>query len=215
MPEWVCYDSIVRKMTKDGVPILTMKNITPIDPAWLGTLSTGSRLLSLGIPLPSPLPVYDPEKDAVMCSVVTKFGSQGWEIPPVQVEMFSALQSEEAKRQSQFLLDDSFRWFGRFLLEGKVFEELKKLPAMLNDDPAVITRKVPVSKVALLVSALSNAGVDSAAALSKHWAEVDNKFLFKNVMSWTSPSNVPEVKHLWKDMVKKSAASWNAKSLLK
>mmetsp|Transcript_18090 Transcript_18090/g.25078 ORF Transcript_18090/g.25078 Transcript_18090/m.25078 type:complete len:522 (-) Transcript_18090:874-2439(-) len=209
MPEWICYDAIVRKTAKDGSSITTLKNITPIEPAWLGPLAQGSRLLSVGGPRASPLPSYDPSNDAIMCSALTKFGAQGWEIPPVQVEMYEALQSTEAKNNSQFMIDDSFRWFARFLLEGKVLKELKDLPSMLNDEPAIITRKAPVSKVAILVSALSKAGVDSARALRKHWSENDSKFLFKLLKSWTKSEHASEVKKLWMETVKKNIKQYN------
>merc|ERR1712176_492946 len=133
-----------------------MKNITPLESSWLGAVARGSNLLSVEEPILAPPPIYDGNRDAVMCSVKTKFGSHGWEIPPVQAVMFDALNKTEARRSAhQFMADDSFRWFARFLLEGKVIPELKGLDAMLNDSPTAITRRTPVSKVAVLVSALS------------------------------------------------------------
>jgi ATP-dependent RNA helicase DHX37/DHR1 len=188
-----------------------MKNITPIDPAWLGSLAKGSQLLRLGEPVPSPQPVYDSEKDAVMCCVMTKFGSHGWEIPPVRIEMFDTLQSTESKRSCHFLGDDSFRWFARFLLEGKVLPELKNLASLLNDSPAVITRRTPITKVALLVSALSGNGIDSATALRKHWAEIDDKFLFRHLKSWIKSEHVADAKQLWIDAVKENVKLWKVK----
>jgi ATP-dependent RNA helicase DHX37/DHR1 len=207
LPQWVCYDKVIRKSTKDGTPVVMMKNITPIDPSWLGTLARGSYLLRLGDPLSSPLPSYDANKDAVLCSVLTKFGNRGWEIPPMQVEMYPALQ-KIGKQSTHFLLDDSFRWFARFLLEGKVLPELKNLAQFLNDEPSLITRKTPASKVALLVSTLAIAGIDSAGALRKHWAEVDNKFLFSNLKSWTKPENVTAVKEIWMTTVQLHVKLW-------
>ena len=48
------------------------------------------------------------------------------------------------------IIDDVFRWFARFLLEGKVFPKLRNLISMLNDSPAIIT--VSVKTVAFRVS---------------------------------------------------------------
>jgi ATP-dependent RNA helicase DHX37/DHR1 len=189
--------------------VVTMKNITPIDPVWLGTLAKGSCMLSLGQPLPTPLPSYDKEKDAILCSVSTKFGTRGWEIPPVQVEMFDVLQQPEAKKNGHFMTDDSFRWFARFLLEGKVLPELAGVLSMLNEEPSGITRKRPLKKVALFVSALSSAGVDSAAALRKHWAQVDDKFLFRHLKKWTKEEYNDEVKRIWIAAVKENINQWN------
>merc|ERR1712232_1278925 len=87
LPQWVCYDYLVRKKLKDGTPIATMKNVTPVDASWLGTLAKGSNLFSLGGLLPSPRPTYDAERDEVMCYVETKFGNHNWEIPHVKVGM--------------------------------------------------------------------------------------------------------------------------------
>ena len=207
LPQWICYDTVIRKSTKDGLPVVTMSNITPIDPSWLGALTKGSHLLRLGDPIITPPPSYDADKDAIFCSVVTKFGNRGWEIPSLRVEMFDAIQ-KGGKQSTHFLVDDSFRWFARFLMEGKVILELKKLVEFLNDDPSIITRKTPVSKVALLVSALSSAGIDSAGALRKHWSEVDHKFLLKNVQPWIKSEKLVEVKHLWMATVKINIKLW-------
>jgi hypothetical protein len=212
LPEWVCYDSIIRKTIKDGSSISLMKNLTPLDSSWLGSLSEGTQMISLGAPLTSPLPKYDTEKDAIMCAVDTKFGFHGWQVPPVHVEMFDALQNG-AKQSHGVLVDDSFRWFARFLLEGKVLEDFKHLPSMLNEEPAIITRRKPSSKVALIVSALSNAGIDSASALRKHWAESDNKFLFKQMKSWTKVDCVGDLKQIWIKTVKKEVESWSKEKI--
>lgn len=211
LPQWICFETLIRKTLQDGTSVAIMKNITPIDPSWLGRLAEGSRLLTIGEPLPSPLPVYDTECDAIMCSVKTKFGSHGWEIPPVKKEMFYALQTTDAKQSSNFMIDDSFRWFGRYLFEGKVFPEMKGILDMLNDNPSTITRQTPVAKVALLVSALSGAGVDSAAALRKHWAEVDSKFLFGVLKRWIKDERSAEFKKLWISCVKDSVRLWKEK----
>ena len=208
LPQWICFETVMRKKLKDSTLVAVMKNITPIDPSWLGSLAKGSRLLTLGEPLPSPIPVYDPVSDAILCSVTTKFGSHGWEITPVRKEMFDALQTPEARRSSHFMLDDSFRWFARYLFEGKVLPELKDLRDMLNDTPSIITRNTPVSKVAILVSALSGAGVDSASALRKHWAEVDNKFLFSVMKQWVKSERVSDFKKLWIAVVKENVQLW-------
>lgn len=211
LPQWVCFESLERKTLRDSTPILVMKNITPIDPVWLGSLAKGSQLLRLGGPLSSPLPLYDPDKDAILCSVMTKFGNHGWEIPAIKVEMFDALQTTEGRRNSHFMVDDSFRWFARFLLEGKIFQELKDLQLMLNDSPAIITQRTPLAKVAQLVSALSSAGVDSASALRKHWATVDNKFLFKNLKSWVVSDKADDAKKIWIETVKQNVKHWENK----
>lgn len=208
LPQWVCYDSMVRKSASDGTPVTVMRTITPIDPSWLGELASGTKLLSIGAPLLSPRPSYDEEKDAVVCAVSTKFGSHGWEIPPVKRTMFESLHTPEGKHSPHYLLDDSFRWFAKFLLEGKVFPELKGFQKILSDSPAIITKKAPVAKVSVLVSELSSAGVDSGSALRKHWAEKDDKFLFKALKRWIKCEHHSEAKKIWIEMVKRNVKIW-------
>ncbi|CAB9496357.1 splicing factor ATP-dependent RNA helicase [Seminavis robusta] len=146
LPNWVCYDYLVRKNLKDGTPIASMKNVTPVDPSWLGSLAKGSNLLTTGGPLPSPRPTYDPDRDQVMCSVETRFGNQKWEITPMKLPMYDLLRAPEAKNTVHYQPADSFRYFARFLLEGKVFKDLEQLKAFLNDDPSIMTSKTPVAK---------------------------------------------------------------------
>ncbi len=201
LPEWICFDTIIRKTTKKGDTISMMTNVTPIDPNWLGALAEGSKLLSLGEPIDFPAPKYDKDQDEIICSVVTKYGDQGWLLPPIQVVMSKVL-SKGMKQSSVVLRDDPYRWFARSLLNGVVFEELKELKSMLNDDPSIITRRKPMGKVAMLVSSLAEHEIDSATKLTKYWAEEDSKFLFKNLKSWVKSDKVAEVKKLWIATVK-------------
>jgi ATP-dependent RNA helicase DHX37/DHR1 len=211
LPQMVCFDSLIRKTAKDGTPVAMMKNITPVDSSWLGELSKGSKLLSLGAPLSSPPPSYDEEKDAVVCAVSTKYGSRGWAISPVKRVMYEALHSSHAKESAEFILDDSFRWFGRFLLEGKVIPEFDTMKDLLNDSPSIITARTPMSKVSMLVAALSEAGVDSASALRKHWAEKDDKFLFKLLKNWIKREHQSKAKVIWIDAVKTNIKIWRSR----
>jgi ATP-dependent RNA helicase DHX37/DHR1 len=211
LPQWICYDCIVRKTTKDGTPVKIMKNITPVDPSWLGELAKGTKLLSVGGPLASPPPCYDADQDAILCPVSTKFGFHRWEIPPIKQVMYNCLRSPESKQNPDFLIDDSFRWFARFLLEGKILPELKTFEPFLNDSPTTITRRTPIAKVSTLVSSLAEAGVDSASALRKHWAEKDDKFLFKILKSWVKRESQTEAKKLWIQVVKQNVAVWQSR----
>ena len=213
-PEWVCFDSIVRKTRKDGTTVATIQRVTPLDADWLATLCQGSNLMTLGSPLATPVPRYIKEKDSIQCAVETKFGGHGWEIPPCFVDMYDMIQKESKKtdqrkkQNSAAMQDDSFRWFARYLLEGKVIPELSGLSSLLNDESAIITRRKPAKKVLMIVSALSDAGVDSAAALQKHWAEKDNKFLFKALKPWVKSNLVEEAKQLWIAAVTSNVDVW-------
>lgn len=214
LPQIVCYDSLMSKTVRDGTVVTVMKNITPVDSAWLGELSKGSKLLSLGAPLNSPPPSYNAEEDAVVCAVSTKFGSRGWDLPAVRRDMYGVLHSPEGRQSSDFLLEDSFRWFGRFLLEGKVIPELRDLAALFNDQPSIVTKRAPLPKVVMFVSALEEAGVDSASALRKHWAEKDDKYLFKLLKQWIKREHLSEAKTIWINAVKKNIMVWKNRTQL-
>ena len=204
LPRWVCYDSVVRKVAKDGTPISIMKNVTPIEPQWISDISSDTRLLSYGPPVAVPPPSYDDNQDGVLCSVSTKYGSHGWKMPPIRRTMYDVLKSPEAKNSPEFLPDDSFRWFARFLWEGKVIKEFAGLLDLMNDSPALITQKSPSGKVSMLVNSLSENGIDSARALLKHWSEVDEKFLFKHLKSWIKPEHRQTAKKIWMHAVRKN-----------
>jgi len=210
LPRWVCYDLIVRKMARDGTPINVMKNITPIDPTWLGEISKETRMITLGAPLSSPPPIYDAEQDEILCSVTTKYGARGWEISPTKVGMYEVLNSINRKENHDFLRDDSFRWFARFLWEGKIMSEFADLKKFMNDNPSLLTKKTPSSKVNILITELSRAGVDNASALRKHWSEKDDKFLFLQLKNWIKHEYRSEAKKIWVEGVRQNVKKWKA-----
>lgn len=199
LPTWVCFEGLVRKTLRDGTSVALMKNVTPIDPSWLGTVSTGSKLLTTGAPLLSPPPSYDPSDDTIRCSVGSKYGVHGWEIPSIRLDM----KAISSTKKSELMNDEIYRWFARFLLEGKVLTELKDLPLYLSDSPAVITRRAPMKKVALLVSALEVKQICSARTLTEHWATKDDKFLFRHLKQWINANHMNEARELWISTVKK------------
>ena len=202
LPEWVCYDTLVRKATKDGSTITTMRGVTSIDETWLSKVSEGSQLLSLGEPLVLPSPTYCASRDAILCSVSTKYGDHGWTIqPPLQFPFVTACQNYPNSKA--ITLYDSYQWFARFLLEGKIIKELKGLPAMLNEDPSIFTKKKPLSKVANFLSSLSDNKIDSVETLTRYWVEKDQKFLYKQLKSWIKKQDTSQAKKLWIDTVKR------------
>lgn len=209
LPEWVCYDTIVRKTRKDGTTYCQMTNVTPVDPAWLAFLSTPNTnkntstsssdttnstqtgLLSLGaILLDSHPPQYDPKQDMIKCSVKTRFGHPSWEIPPLQVPL-----KDHTQKDTELL----YRWFARFLLEGKILPLTKK---KWNDSPVLITRKKPCAKVENLVVELVKKDIYSKSTLVEYWKSKNKKFLYKQALAWVSKENVSEFKQMWMNLVK-------------
>jgi hypothetical protein len=60
----------------------------------------------------------------------------------------------------------------------------------------------------LLVSALSGAGVYSAKALQKHWAETSDKFLFRELKPWVKNGCTKDAKAIWINAVKTNVEVW-------
>ena len=79
LPEWVCFDTIVRKSIKsidndeddDNQPrtMAVMKTLTPLDPTWIGSIAEGSALLKFeDIVIDGPAPIYNRKEDAILVS---------------------------------------------------------------------------------------------------------------------------------------------------
>ena len=94
LPEWACYESIVRKQnertdnnnvsTTDAIAV--MKNVTFVDPTWLGKMAKGSPLLKLGtVPLDHPMPAHDKHADVIACNVKSKFGDHSRHTTPMSL----------------------------------------------------------------------------------------------------------------------------------
>ena len=121
--------------------------------------------------------------------------------------MHPALLKQSNKGTIHFDHKDSFRWFARFLLEGKVLPELSQLTAFLNDSPSLITRRQPTAKVSNLVSRLVEADINSASSLQRHWKEVNDKFLFRELKSWIRSEDRPQAIQVWIAAVKANKSS--------
>ena len=145
LPEWICFDQIVcRDVTKpandedEATSVNVMCCVTAVDPTWIGSISTGSALVKFGdLILDAPPPIYNRKEDSIMCSIETKFGDSGWYVPHCQVRMYETMI--EGDKAGQCDENEIYRWFARYLLEGRIFSNLSNLLPMLNDPPALIT----------------------------------------------------------------------------
>lgn len=197
LPQWVCYDTLVRKThKKTGQTIVTMKGVTAIDPTWLGTLSKGSRLLHLGCPLATPAPQYNNNQDDMLCSVATKFGRHSWEIAPVRISWEQAFAFNQTNRSLTF--NDGYAWFARLLLEGKVLPEFDALRGMLRQDTTNITHiKVRPKAVQGLLAAVQSSDLMSRKQLFQAWCDRGPRFLWSSVQPLVRPERVTEAERLW------------------
>lgn len=198
LPKWVCYDTLVRKThQKTGKTVLTMKGVTAVDPAWLGALSTGSRLLHMGAPLSSPAPQFNTEQDTMLCSVTTKFGRHSWEITPVRVPWRQAFASQQSTNGS-ISLDDEYAWFARCLLEGKVLPELDALRGMLRHETTVLTNaKIRPKSVQGYLVSVQSTDLSCRKKLLTAWRDRGPRFLWSSIQPLVRPERVVEAERLW------------------
>jgi len=187
LPKWVCFETVSSKTLRSSQTILVMKNLTSLEPSWIGIVARGSRLLQIGNPTLEKNPVY--AHGCIMGYATTKFG--GWEIPPTLVELTS--------KEKSLPNDTAHRWFARYLLDGTVIPAIAELP--LNDKPTEITGKRPLSKVAILVSRLRDSNICTLRALCEKW-KTDKLFLWKEMKLWIKKENQSEVRKLWEQVVK-------------
>lgn len=77
-------------------------------------------------PLTDPEPRYDENSGKVKCHIKGTFGKANWELPVAEIDF-----PEKMER---------YRWFARFLLEGKVFPKLKKYASTLLSPPSTMVK---------------------------------------------------------------------------
>ena len=97
--------------------------------------------------------------------------------------------------------EDKCRWFGRYLLEGRVCPAVKALK--LSCLPSVITNKAPQRRVAVLVGALANGGppVTSKAALRARLA-ASPAYFGDVIRMWAQKGTEPAAAAAWAAAVK-------------
>lgn len=118
LPEFVVYQEIYETNK------IYMRGVTAIEPEWLATYVP--NLCNLSEPLTEPEPYFDLNAGKVYCTVSGTFGSQAWPLPSIQIVYPAGV--------------DSFKWFARFLLEGKVFKKLERFSGSLLSQASVMVK---------------------------------------------------------------------------
>lgn len=145
-PEWVIYQEVFETRNGDSTKMF-VRGITAIEPEWILKFAPG--LCNFGKALDEPEPRYEPEEDKIYCHLKATFGRSGWPLPLAEVEMPESL--------------DKYRYFGRFLLNGEVFEELLEFQKNLLSTPSSITKSWSklMPRTEILMNALANRHVNS------------------------------------------------------
>lgn len=183
LPEYVVYQQIVRSSKT------YMKTVSVVDESWLFPFAHDTTLCTVSSPLEHPPPSYNVELDVMECYVTSRYGAHGWELPPAKTT-FDKSTVKNKKHQAQV-----YRWFGRFLLEGKVFAHLSNLKALYIEKPATMTKKKHDPKIQLLLASLQGQSIQSRGALVKRW-QVEPTFLFESVLAWIQRPHRVEAKKI-------------------
>ncbi|CAG9833375.1 unnamed protein product [Diabrotica balteata] len=176
LPEFVVYQEIYETNK------MYMRGVTAIEPEWLATYVP--NLCNLSEPLPSPEPRYNSTTGKVYCTVTGSFGSQGWQLPNIEIVYPESI--------------DCFKWFAKFFLEGIVFIKLQKYSKILLSQPNIMVKnwsKLQPRTEAILKCLLSK-GCCSRESVIAVWSTTPS-YLLSEYMKWLPESAHAEVQLLW------------------
>ncbi|PKK25983.1 DEAH (Asp-Glu-Ala-His) box polypeptide 37, partial [Columba livia] len=169
LPEFVVYQEIV-ETTK-----LYMKGVSAVEPEWIPVLLP--PYCHFGKPLENPPPSYCPETGRIRCHRPSVFHRVSWELPAVEVDYPEGI--------------DRYKYFARFLLEGKVIEKLSSYSQCLLSSPLIMlkTWSKLQPRTESLLQALVAENCDNRDALVAAWKK-NPKYLLAAYRQW-----IPEAMH--------------------
>uniref|UniRef100_A0A8C0FSQ3 Activating signal cointegrator 1 complex subunit 3 n=1 Tax=Bubo bubo TaxID=30461 RepID=A0A8C0FSQ3_BUBBB len=175
LPEFVVYQEIV-ETTK-----LYMKGVSAVEPEWIPALLP--PYCHFGKPLENPPPSYCPETGRIRCHRPSVFYRVSWQLPAVEVDYPEGI--------------DRYKYFARFLLEGKVIENLSSYSRCLLSSPLIMlkTWSKLQPRTESLLQALVAENCDNRDALLVAWKK-NPKYLLTAYCQW-----IPEAMH--DDLAKK------------
>ncbi|NXJ94209.1 DHX37 helicase, partial [Corythaixoides concolor] len=175
LPEFVVYQEIV-ETTK-----LYMKGVSAVEPDWIPALLP--PYCHFGKPLENPPPSYCPETGRIRCHRPSVFYRVSWQLPAVEVDYPEGI--------------DCYKYFARFLLEGKVIEKLSSYSRYLLSSPLIMLKtwsKLQPRTESLLQTLVAE-NCDNRDALLAAWKK-NPKYLLAAYCQW-----IPEAMH--DDLAKK------------
>ncbi|XP_063965098.1 probable ATP-dependent RNA helicase DHX37 [Lytechinus pictus] len=165
LPDYVVYQEII-ETTKPY-----MRGVTAIEGEWLPVLFP--NLCTFSKPLEEPTPSYHSPSGTVKCHMTCTFGRNAWPLPAQELDFPKSL--------------DKVKWFGKFLLEGKVIPGLKKFtPSLLSTPSTMIKSWAKLQpRTEVLLKALAGKEVDNKSSLIDEWRK-DIQYLLLAYQEWIS-----------------------------
>ncbi|XP_008947426.1 PREDICTED: probable ATP-dependent RNA helicase DHX37 [Merops nubicus] len=176
LPEFVVYQEII-ETTK-----LYMKGVSAVEPEWIPALLP--PYCHFGKPLENPPPSYCPETGRIRCHRPSVFYRVSWQLPAVEVDYPEGL--------------DRYKYFARFLLEGKVIEKLSSYSRCLLSSPLIMlkTWSKLQPRTESLLQALVAENCDNRDALLAAWKK-NPKYLLTAYCQWIPEAMHEEVAKNW------------------
>ena len=160
----------------------SIKGVTAVQSEWIPVLVPS--MCTFSKPLEDHPPRYDTEAGVVKCHMTCTFGPRSWQVPAQELEYPAGL--------------DKFKWFAKFLLEGKVIPALSKFVPLLLGAPVTMIKSWAKlqPRTEVLLSELVSGSADSKMALMTAWKK-DPKFLLAAFKQWIPQSKHAELTLSW------------------
>ncbi|MEE6514218.1 hypothetical protein FKM82_022233 [Ascaphus truei] len=176
LPDFVVYQEIV-ETTK-----MYMKGLSAIEAEWIPVLLP--QYCHFGAPLENPPPFYCPESGRVKCHRESTFYRVGWQLPAVVVDYPEGLER--------------YKYFAKFLLEGKVIRKLGSFSGVLLSSPITMLKTWAKlqPRTEILLKALVSENCDHRAALLSAWKK-DSQYLLSAFCQWVPEAVHDDVVKIW------------------
>ncbi|XP_056633373.1 probable ATP-dependent RNA helicase kurz [Diorhabda sublineata] len=184
LPEFVIYQEIYETNK------MYMRGVTAIEPEWLATYVPS--LCNLSEPLMNPEPRYNPATGKVHCTVNGSFGQQAWQLPNIEINYPKSI--------------NCYKWFAKFLLEGKVFPKLEKYVKILLSQPNIMIKSWAKlqPRTETILKALLSKDCCTKNNLEEAWKE-NPQFLLSEYTKWLPESAHAEVGLFWPPLESKKS----------
>ncbi|XP_040272163.1 probable ATP-dependent RNA helicase DHX37 isoform X1 [Bufo bufo] len=169
LPDFVVFQEIL-ETTK-----MYMKGVSSIEPEWIPALLP--QYCHYGDPLEDPPPFYCEATGRVKCHRQSTFYRVGWQLAAVEVDYPEGLER--------------YKYFAKFLLEGKVIKKLGSYNSILLSSPVTMLKTWAKlqPRTEILLKALVSEKADNLSSLLAAWKN-DPKYLLHAFCQW-----IPEAAH--------------------
>ncbi|KAM9330878.1 putative ATP-dependent RNA helicase DHX37 [Gastrophryne carolinensis] len=176
LPDFVVYQEIF-ETTK-----MYMKGVSSIEAKWIPDLLP--QYCHFGDPLDNPPPYYCAEMGRIRCQRPSTFYRVGWQLPAVDIDYPEGLER--------------FKYFARFLLEGKVIKKIGSYSKILLSSPTTMLKSWAKlqPRTQVLLEALVAEAADNLSSLLAAWKK-NPQYLLSAFLQWIPEAAHKEVSKLW------------------